>query len=89
MTTTAQLALAPIRAANSSWRQRKWAVIRLVSPVVLLAVWQLTSALGVISQDVLPAPSLIAEAGVELVENGQLADALRVSGIRVVQGRSV
>ncbi|MEV3904646.1 ABC transporter permease [Mycobacterium sp. NPDC050551] len=66
--------------------ERKWAVIRLASPVVLLLLWQLGSALGLIPQDVLPAPSLIAEAGVELIGNGQLADALRVSGIRVVEG---
>jgi sulfonate transport system permease protein len=49
-------------------------------------VWQLGSALGLIPQDVLPAPSLILEAGVELIENGQLADALAVSGRRVVEG---
>jgi sulfonate transport system permease protein len=61
-------------------------MIRLLSPVVLLGVWQLGSALGLIPQDVLPAPSLIAEAGVESVENGQLADALWVSGIRVIEG---
>ena len=49
-------------------RQRKWGLIRLASPIVLLALWQLGSALGLIPQDVLPAPSLIAEAGVELIE---------------------
>lgn len=65
---------------------RKWALIRLSSPIVLLALWQLGSALGLIPQDVLPAPSLIAEAGVELVRNGQLVDALGVSGVRVVEG---
>ena len=35
-------------------------LIRLASPLVLLALWQLGSALGLIPQDVLPAPSLIA-----------------------------
>ncbi|MCV7173586.1 ABC transporter permease [Mycobacterium manitobense] len=64
----------------------KWGFVRLASPLVLLLLWQLGSALGLIPQDVLPAPSLIAEAGVELIGNGQLADALRVSGIRVVEG---
>lgn len=66
--------------------QRKWALVRLASPIVLLALWQLASALGILPQDVLPAPSLIAEAGVEVIENGQLADALAVSGLRVVEG---
>jgi len=73
-------------AATGRWAQRKWGLIRSASPVVLLALWQIGSALGIIPQDVLPAPSLILEAGVELVENGQLADALAVSGIRVIEG---
>jgi sulfonate transport system permease protein len=67
-------------------RQHKWGVFRLLSPILLLALWQLGSAIGLISQDVLPAPSLIVEAGIELIENGQLVDALRVSGVRVVEG---
>lgn len=77
---------APTPASKSRWGQRKLGLIRLASPLVLLGLWQLGSALGVIPQDVLPAPSLIIEAGVELIENGQLADALRVSGIRVIEG---
>ena len=67
-------------------RQRKWGLVRLASPIVLLALWQLGSAIGLIPQDVLPAPSLIVGAGIELIENGQLVDALRVSGVRVVEG---
>ena len=58
----APLATAPI--ANRLWSQRKWGLIRLASPFVLLTMWQLGSALGLIPQDVLPAPSLILEAGV-------------------------
>lgn len=73
-------------AVTRRWGDRKWAIIRVISPVVLLGLWQLGSAVGLISQDVLPAPSLIVEAGIELIRNGQLADALRVSGARVVIG---
>jgi sulfonate transport system permease protein len=80
----APLATAPD--VNHRWRHRKWGVIRLASPLVLLAAWQLGSALGLIPHDVLPAPSLILEAGVELIDNRQLADALAVSGLRVVEG---
>jgi sulfonate transport system permease protein len=86
---TSPVELAPVTpalAANSRLRQRKWGLIRLASPLALLGVWQLGSALGLIRQDVLPAPSLILEAGVELIENGQLVDALAVSGRRVVEG---
>jgi len=73
-------------APNRRWAPRKWGLIRLLSPLILLGVWQLGSALGLIPQDVLPAPSLIIEAGIQLIENGQLAGALQVSGIRVVEG---
>lgn len=75
-----------MRAPGRPRHQRKWALVRLASPIVLLALWQLASALGILPQDVLPAPSLIAEAGVEVIENGQLADALGVSGLRVLEG---
>ncbi|AYJ07588.1 ABC transporter permease [Mycobacterium avium] len=68
------------------WARRKWEVVRLVSPLALLALWQLGSAIGVIAQDVLPAPSLILQAGVELTRNGQLADALHISTVRVIEG---
>jgi sulfonate transport system permease protein len=77
---------APTAAANSRWNQHKWGLIRLASPVILLLLWQLGSAIGLIPQDVLPAPSLILDAGGELIENGQLVDALRVSGLRVIEG---
>ena len=66
--------------------RRRWGLIRLASPNGLLALWQLGSALGLIPQDVLPAPSLILEAGVELVRSGELVDALAVSGVRVLEG---
>jgi sulfonate transport system permease protein len=86
VTTPAELAPLAPPSANNRLRQRKWDLIRLASPLVLLGVWQLGSALGLIPQDVLPAPSLILEAGVELIESGQLADALDVSGLRVIEG---
>lgn len=77
---------APAAAPAGYWARRKWDVVRVISPVALLALWQLGSALGVIPQDVLPAPSLILQAGAELVRNGQLAAALHVSTVRVTEG---
>lgn len=61
-------------------------MLRIASPLALLGMWQLGSALGLIPQDVLPAPSLILDAGIELLRDGQLAAALHVSGVRVLQG---
>lgn len=66
--------------------QRRWEVLRWASPVLMLALWQLGSAMRLIPEHVLPAPSLIADAGLELVRNGQLAAALQVSGVRVIEG---
>jgi len=86
---TVSIAIAPIDtgvARTGLWARRKWEILRVASPVALVVLWQLGSAIGVISQDVLPAPSLIAEAGVELLGNGQLVDALKVSGLRVIEG---
>ncbi len=73
-------------AATGRAADRKWGLIRLASPFVILTLWQLGSALRLIPQDVLPAPSLILQAGIELVDNGQLADALAISGLRVIEG---
>lgn len=60
--------------------------VRLASPLVVLALWQLGSAAGLIPQDKLPAPSLIAEAGWEVLRNGTLIDAVLASSQRVFLG---
>ncbi len=65
---------------------RRWSIIRLLSPVALLIGWQLFSATGLLSADVLPAPQLIFDAGWQLIQNGKLLEALEVSGLRVVEG---
>ena len=78
---------AAVSPTRSGWlTYRTGALVRFASPVALLLIWQLGSAVGAIPADVLPAPSLIADAGLELIRNGALADALRVSGMRVTQG---
>nr|WP_027507067.1 ABC transporter permease [Rhodococcus sp. UNC23MFCrub1.1] len=75
----------PVR-APSWWQRHRWTVVRALSPVAILILWQIASAAGVLSERVLPAPSLILDAGIELARNGELADALLVSGTRVIQG---
>lgn len=54
--------------------------------MVLLVLWQILSATGLISQDVLPAPQLIFDAGLQLIRSGKLVEALEVSGLRVFEG---
>jgi hypothetical protein len=75
-----------VSAASKVWSQHRWALIRISSPVLLLALWQALAATGLIPQDVLPAPQLIFDAGLQLLRNGKLAEALEVSGVRVLQG---
>ncbi|MFC7959631.1 ABC transporter permease [Rhodococcoides kroppenstedtii] len=70
----------------SWWQRRRWTVLRALSPVAILLLWQVASAAGVLSERVLPAPSLILDAGWQLTTSGELAHALAVSGTRVVQG---
>ncbi|MEC4763688.1 ABC transporter permease [Mycobacterium sherrisii] len=82
----AEAVAAPPSAAGRARRQRRWTVLRIFSPVLLVVLWQFFSATGLIPQDVLPAPQLIFDAGLQLIRNGKLAEALEVSGLRVVEG---
>src|ERR1700716_1557393 len=86
MIATTEVAVARTAQTRDQWARRRWEILRIASPLALLGLWQLGSFVGLIPERSLPAPSLIAEAGVELVRNGQLADALHVSGVRVVEG---
>ncbi|WP_228549601.1 ABC transporter permease, partial [Dietzia sp. SYD-A1] len=60
--------------------------LRWLSPVVLILIWQIAGATGLLPERILPAPQLIASSALELIASGELADALAVSGVRVAQG---
>ena len=76
----------PAPDAGNLWKRHQWSIVRISSPVVLLVAWQVLSATGLIPQDVLPAPQLIFDAGLQLVRDGKLTEALGVSGVRVLEG---
>ncbi|MFJ9623104.1 ABC transporter permease [Streptomyces sp. NPDC101181] len=59
---------------------------RTVGPLLLLALWQVFSATGVLHPDVLASPRTIARAGAGLVADGTLPAAMGVSLQRVVVG---
>ncbi|MEV1046404.1 ABC transporter permease [Streptomyces sp. NPDC049916] len=59
---------------------------RTVGPLLLLALWQVFSATGVLHPDVLASPGTIARAGADLVADGTLPAAMGVSLQRVVVG---
>ena len=55
-------------------------------PVLLLAVWQLSVSAGWLSTRILPAPSAVITAGVELVRSGEIWKHLAISGWRAGLG---
>jgi sulfonate transport system permease protein len=62
------------------------ALLRWLSPLVLLGAWQLASSTGVLSPKDLAAPATILTAAWDLIQNGQLPDALLVSLRRAALG---
>ncbi|MFJ1593779.1 ABC transporter permease [Kitasatospora albolonga] len=59
---------------------------RTVGPLLLLALWQVFSATGVLHPDVLASPGTIARAGGDLIADGTLPAAMGVSLQRVAVG---
>ncbi|MFD4197163.1 MULTISPECIES: ABC transporter permease [Amycolatopsis] len=60
---------------------RRW-----ISPLALLALWQLASSTGVLSPDKLSSPWTVLQAGVETARSGELGEAFAVSIVRVGLG---
>ncbi|MFJ4966454.1 ABC transporter permease [Streptomyces sp. NPDC088729] len=59
---------------------------RTAGPLLLLALWQVLSATGVLHPDVLASPGTIARAGADLIADGTLPAAMGVSLQRVAVG---
>lgn len=59
---------------------------RTVGPLLLLALWQVFSATGVLHPDVLASPGTVARAGADLIADGTLPAAMGVSLQRVAVG---
>jgi sulfonate transport system permease protein len=58
-------------------------------PVLLLAVWQLSVSAGWLSTRILPAPSAVIAAGVNLVASGEIWTHLAISGWRAGTGFAI
>lgn len=92
MSSTSLLAAAPARRRphTAEWPAERRRVprvsLRWLSPLLLIALWQLASAVGLLSPDKLAAPSTIASTAWDLTRDGQLPDALVVSLRRVALG---
>ncbi|OQQ31733.1 ABC transporter permease [Prescottella equi] len=67
--------------------RRSWTpVLRLISPLVLLVLWQVLSSAGIVSDKTLASPAQVVAAAAELWFDGSLQDALVVSLQRVLLG---
>ncbi|PTR30330.1 sulfonate transport system permease protein [Rhodococcus sp. OK519] len=67
--------------------RRSWKpLLRLISPLVLLVLWQVVSSAGLVSDKTLASPAQVISAARELWSDGSLQDALAVSVQRVLLG---
>ncbi|MBG6084971.1 ABC transporter permease [Zhihengliuella flava] len=64
-------------------------ILGAVVPVVMLAAWYLSTALGVFSPVQLPSPTAVWSAGVELMERGELGPHIGISTQRVLLGFAI
>ncbi|MEV0081600.1 ABC transporter permease [Saccharopolyspora sp. NPDC050642] len=73
------------RTARRENRVPRW-VFKLISPIALVALWQVLSSTGVLSDDTLASPATVAETAVEMWDEGRLQEAIAASLQRVGAG---
>ncbi|QFU86907.1 ABC transporter permease [Amycolatopsis sp. YIM 10] len=64
-------------------------LLRWISPLVLLVLWQLASGSGLLPPEKLSSPLTVLEAGVEVAGTGELGEAFAVSVTRVLIGFTI
>lgn len=57
-----------------------------VLPVLVIAIWQLVSGLGYVSDNILPSPLLIVQSFIELTVSGEMFGHLKISILRALGG---
>lgn len=60
--------------------------LKLIAPILLIAIWQVASVSGLTNTNILPSPGRVVSTFFKLIENGKLGNGLLVSGIRVIKG---
>jgi sulfonate transport system permease protein len=78
---------APLAVAPRRRRSRQW--LRVLSPLVLVVLWQIGCSTGLISSRTLAAPSQVISSFVDLTADGSLQHHLLVSLGRVAKGMAV
>lgn len=77
------------RTARPAVRANRWRWRRLTTPVVLVALWETSSRMGVLPEEKLPAISDVLLAGWRLAEDGRLAEHLLDSLTRAGVGLAI
>lgn len=78
-----------VRTPRRIGRWRVSALLRLISPIALVLLWQLLSSAGAISEDKLVSPVSIGATAGQLIQSGELGDAMVVSLRRVAIGFAI
>lgn len=74
------------RAGRAGNRRTGAALLRWLSPLAILLLWQLASATGVLPEKTLASPAQILQTAIDLTQSGQLPEALLVSLQRAFLG---
>jgi sulfonate transport system permease protein len=66
-------------------RVPRW-LVKTISPIVLVALWQVLSSVGVLDEDTLASPATVVETAVGMWGDGALQSAVATSVVRVLAG---
>jgi len=61
-------------------------ILKIIAPVLLIIICQVSGSLGVLNEHILPAPSVLVQAFIKLIQNGKLITNLLISLSRVFKG---
>jgi sulfonate transport system permease protein len=86
--TTSSL-IASIAFSNRRWSLQTLARQRWASPLLLVALWEIASRIGLIPAHVLAAPSTVLQSLAGLVASGELVENLGVSFLRILAGLAI
>ncbi|MFT4123218.1 MAG: ABC transporter permease [Microbacteriaceae bacterium] len=64
-------------------------LLRLIGPLLVLAVWWTLSATGILDEHLMPAPGTVVQAAIELIASGSLQQHLLVSLARAMSGLAI
>jgi NitT/TauT family transport system permease protein len=74
------------RRGNGKARERRYLLISILSPLVVLLLWEIVVRTGLLDQRFFPPPSVVFSVLVETVQSGEMLDNLAISLQRIIIG---